>query len=86
MHHPDSNLVEHNNPVIELDARGLACPLPLLKAKQELRRLVSGQVLKVLATDRGSVRDFKAFAEISGNKLINQQEEQGIYIHWLIKA
>lgn len=86
MHHLETTLVEYNDPAIELDARGLACPLPLLKAKQELRRMVSGQVLKVMATDQGSVRDFKAYADISGNKLIHQQEEQGIYIHWLKKV
>jgi tRNA 2-thiouridine synthesizing protein A len=86
MHHSETSLVEYNDPAIELDARGLACPLPLLKAKQELRHMVSGQILKVIATDQGSVRDFRAYAEISGNKLINQQEDQGIYIHWLIKV
>lgn len=86
MHHPDTSLVEHIDPVIELDARGLACPLPLLKTKQQLRHLTSGQVLKVMATDQGSVRDFKAFADISGNKLIDQQEDHGVYIHWLIKV
>jgi len=70
----------------ELDAKGLVCPLPLLKAKQQLRNMASGELLKVLATDQGSVRDFRAYAQISGHKLINQQEEDGVYIHWLQKV
>lgn len=69
-----------------LDARGLACPLPLLKAKQALRHLQSGDCLRVLATDRGSLRDFKAFADLSGNYLLEQSDEQGVLTHLLQKA
>lgn len=69
-----------------LDARGLACPLPLLKAKQALRHLSSGECLRVLATDRGSLRDFKAFADLSGNTLLEQSEQQGVLTHLLQKA
>ena len=58
----------------ELDASGLNCPLPLLKAKMELNRLASGAVLKVVATDAGSVRDFQAFAKQTGNQLLEQSE------------
>jgi tRNA 2-thiouridine synthesizing protein A len=61
----------------ELDARGLICPLPILKAKKALSDMHSGEVLKVLATDPGSVRDFQAFARQTGNDLIDQQALQG---------
>lgn len=56
----------------ELDARGLNCPLPILKAKKALADMSSGQVLKVLSTDAGSVRDFQAFAKQTGNDLLEQ--------------
>ncbi len=57
----------------ELDARGLNCPLPILKAKKALADLQSGQTLRVMATDPGSVRDFQAFAKQTGNELLEQQ-------------
>ena len=57
----------------ELDARGLNCPLPILKAKKALADMLSGQTLKVVATDAGSVRDFQAFAKQTGNELLDQQ-------------
>ncbi|TNF51080.1 MAG: sulfurtransferase TusA family protein [Burkholderiales bacterium] len=57
----------------ELDARGLNCPLPILKAKKALADMLSGQTLKVIATDAGSVRDFQAFAKQTGNELLDQQ-------------
>ena len=57
----------------ELDARGLLCPLPILKAKKALSDMHSGEILRVLATDPGSVRDFQAFARQTGNDLIDQQ-------------
>lgn len=57
----------------ELDARGLNCPLPILKAKKALAEMVSGQTLRVVATDTGSVRDFQAFAKQTGNELLEQQ-------------
>jgi tRNA 2-thiouridine synthesizing protein A len=56
----------------ELDARGLNCPLPILKAKKALNEMQSGQVLKILATDPGSVKDFQAFAKQTGNDLLSQ--------------
>ncbi|HEX5390869.1 MAG TPA: sulfurtransferase TusA family protein [Burkholderiaceae bacterium] len=56
----------------ELDARGLNCPLPILKAKKALADMTSGQTLKVIATDMGSVRDFQAFAKQTGNELVAQ--------------
>ena len=57
----------------EIDTRGLNCPLPILKAKKALAGMQSGQVLKVLATDPGAVRDFAAFAKQTGNELVSQQ-------------
>ncbi len=57
----------------ELDARGLNCPLPILKAKKALSEMQSGQILRVVATDPGSVRDFQAFAKQTGNELLEQQ-------------
>ena len=56
----------------ELDARGLNCPLPILKAKKALNDMQSGQVLKIVATDPGSVKDFQAFAKQTGNDLLSQ--------------
>ncbi|HEY1150473.1 MAG TPA: sulfurtransferase TusA family protein [Pseudoduganella sp.] len=55
----------------DLDARGLNCPLPILKAKKALAELESGQVLRIVATDPGSVRDFQAFAKQTGNALLS---------------
>lgn len=72
--------------VVELDARGLRCPLPLLRAKQALRDLAPGQGLRVLATDSGSVRDFQTFAELSGHRLVHQSEEAGVYTYVLMKS
>ena len=70
----------------ELDARGLSCPLPLLKAKLELNRLPSGALLKVLATDAGSQRDFRSFAKLAGHQLLHEAFAQGVYCYWLRKA
>lgn len=58
----------------ELDARGLNCPLPILRAKKALGELQSGQVLRIIATDPGSVKDFQAFAKQTGNELLSQAE------------
>ena len=57
----------------ELDTRGLNCPLPILKAKKALAELQSGQILRVVSTDAGSLRDFQAFAKQTGNELLEQQ-------------
>ncbi len=66
-----------------LDACGLACPLPLLKAKQALMDMNAGQVLEVRATDAGSVRDFQAYADLSAHELISTEEVDQVYIHIL---
>ena len=65
----------------ELDTRGLNCPLPILKAKKALAEMLSGEVLKVVATDPGSVRDFQAFAKQTGNELVEQQTHGKDFIH-----
>jgi TusA-related sulfurtransferase len=67
----------------EIDTRGLNCPLPILKAKKALADMQSGQLLKVVATDSGSVRDFQAFAKQTGNELVEQQTVGSEYIHVL---
>jgi tRNA 2-thiouridine synthesizing protein A len=67
----------------ELDTKGLNCPLPILRAKKALAELSSGQVLKIVATDPGSVRDFQAFAKQTGNELLAQETEDRLFIHFL---
>jgi tRNA 2-thiouridine synthesizing protein A len=67
----------------EIDTRGLNCPLPILKAKKALADLQSGEVLKVLATDPGSVRDFQAFARQTGNELVEQSTAGDDFVHYL---
>ena len=67
----------------EIDTRGLNCPLPILKAKKALSDMVSGETLKVVSTDPGSVRDFKAFARQTGNELLDQQTEGSDFLHLL---
>ncbi len=67
----------------ELDARGLNCPLPILKAKKSLNDMLSGQVLRIVATDPGSVKDFQAFSKQTGNELLSQTEENKEFIVFL---
>lgn len=67
----------------EVDTRGLHCPLPILKAKKALATMQSGQLLKVVATDTGSIRDFQAFAKQTGNELVEQQTVGEEFIHIL---
>jgi len=67
----------------ELDARGLNCPLPILKTKKALAEMTSGQVLRVLATDPGSVRDFQAFARQTGNELLEQSESNKEFLFYM---
>jgi TusA-related sulfurtransferase len=71
--------------ITELDARGLDCPMPLLKAKRALNGLRGGERLRVLATDKGSVRDFEVFAHQSGHPLISSEERDGVFIHVIEK-
>ena len=69
----------------ELDARGLNCPLPILRAKKSLTDMPSGQVLKIVATDPGSVKDFAAFAKQTGNELLSQSEANKEYTFFMKK-
>lgn len=67
----------------EIDTRGLNCPLPILKAKKALAAMSSGQLLKVVATDTGSIKDFQAFAKQTGNELVQQETVGSEFIHIL---
>lgn len=69
---------------VELDARGLTCPMPLLKLKQSLNKMEPGQVVKVVTTDQGSLRDFAAFLKQVDSELVEQTTEQDEY-HFLIR-
>ena len=68
----------------ELDASGLNCPLPILRAKKTLNGMDAGQILHIIATDPGSVKDFDAFAKQTGNELLESKEEGGKF-HFMIK-
>ncbi len=68
----------------ELDASGLNCPLPILRAKKALSAMQTGQVLHIIATDPGAMKDFDAFAKQTGNELLESREEGGKY-HFLLK-
>ncbi len=67
----------------EIDTRGMNCPLPILKAKKALADMSSGDVLKIVATDPGSVRDFQAFARQTGNELLEQSSANDEFVHYL---
>ena len=67
----------------EIDTRGRNCPLPILKAKKALADMNSGDILKVVATDPGSMRDFQAFARQTGNELLEQADSNDEYVHYL---
>ena len=67
----------------ELDARGLNCPLPILKTKKALADMTSGEVLRVTATDPGAVRDFQAFAKQTGNELLAHSEENREFVFFM---
>ena len=69
-----------------LDAKGLNCPLPILKSKKALKDMAAGQVLEVLSTDPGSVADFQAFSRTTGNELVEHSEEGGVYTFLIKKA
>ena len=67
----------------ELDARGLNCPLPILKTKKALAEMASGDVLRVMATDPGALRDFQAFAKQTGNELLAHSEEDHVFVFFM---
>ena len=70
----------------ELDARGLACPLPIVKTNKTISQMASGQVLRVMATDSGSVADMQAYAEQTGHTLLSSTQESGVYIFYLKRS
>jgi TusA-related sulfurtransferase len=69
-----------------LDARGLLCPMPVVKAAKEMKSLEERQVLKILATDRGALADFPAWADDTGNELLSSNEEEGVIIFFIRKG
>ena len=69
-----------------VDAKGLNCPLPILRAKKALKTLEGGNTLEILSTDPGSVADFAAFCRITGNELLEQNEADGIYTFLIRKV
>ncbi len=69
-----------------LDAKGLNCPLPILKAKKALKTLDSGKTLEITSTDPGSVADFAAFCRTTGNELVEQSEADGVWTYLIRKA
>ena len=75
-------MVEHDK---ELDARGLNCPLPILRTKKSLVDMSSGQILKVLATDPGAVKDFQAFSKQTGNELLEHAQAGGVFTFFMRK-
>jgi len=70
----------------ELDASGLTCPLPILKAKKALSSMEAGQILRVISTDAGSVLDFESFSKQTGNPLLDSGEEEGKFVFLIKKA
>ncbi|NKC01115.1 MAG: hypothetical protein GKR90_21830 [Pseudomonadales bacterium] len=74
-----------NQEVRILDVKGLNCPMPLLKAKKALNEMAALEVLRVLATDPGSVRDFEVFSRQSGHPLLDSGEDDGVYFYVLQK-
>ena len=74
------------NPDIELDLSGLACPMPLLKAKLALNNMESQQILKVVATDPGSEKDFHLFVEQSDHQILVFQKDDSVYFYWIKKG
>jgi tRNA 2-thiouridine synthesizing protein A len=70
----------------ELDASGLNCPLPILRAKKSLGDMTRGQVLKIISTDQGSLKDFEAFSKQTNNPLLSSAEEGGKFIFFIKKT
>lgn len=70
----------------EVNAKGERCPMPLLRAKQQLNRMRTGQCLRIEATDAGSLRDFRAFAQMAGHQLLEDHIEPDVFVYFLIKG
>lgn len=73
-------------PAKTLDAKGLKCPLPVLKARRAMKELVAGALLEVLATDPGAVRDFEEFCKTTGDTLVSSRQEGAVYVFHIQKA
>lgn len=73
-------------PTEELDCRGMLCPLPILKTKKALKTMATGDILKVISTDAGSVADMAAFSRRTGNEVIDQSEGDGEYVFFFKKG
>lgn len=69
-----------------LDAKGLACPMPIVKTKKAMDELTSGQILEIHATDKGSLNDLTAWSKSSGNELLQTAEEEGVLKFWIKKG
>lgn len=69
-----------------LDMRGFQCPIPVVKTNLAIKEMAPGQVLKVLATDRGAISDFPAWAEDTGNELVSTGEDDGVLVFWIRKG
>lgn len=69
-----------------VDASGESCPMPLLKAKRQLNAMNCGECLKVIATDKASVRDFSSFIALTANKLVKEQAEQDVFVYYIVKG
>jgi len=73
-------MTEVSQPIAQqVDARGLSCPMPIVKTAQAIKSIASGQLLEVLATDAGSVKDFAAWSRSTGNELVEQTTDGGVY-------
>lgn len=68
-----------------VDASGELCPMPLLKAKQQLNKMAPGECVKVIATDKGSVRDFASFISLTDHELLESSEESSNYVYYIVK-
>ena len=74
-----------NEADIELDARGLICPMPVLKAKKILQSIESGQILKILITDEAALKDIPVFCEMAGHTILAQQQEEAAHVFFIRK-
>jgi len=83
---PEGYFIDTNVVDVEVDARDLRCPMPLLKAKQAIQRMQVGQLLRVVATDPGSLRDFQAWSTQSGHCLLSLEERNNHFIYVLRKS
>ena len=70
----------------ELDASGLLCPMPVVKAGKVIRGMKEGDILKIIATDRGAIADFPAWADDTGNELLEWHEEDGVFVFFVRKG